>query len=68
MFENKESLADRKNPCVFPFKWENKTYHSCTMIDADGFWCATSVDTDSDVLTWGFCNDLCQLEGIVQVF
>ena len=76
MIENKESLADTKNPCVFPFKWENKTYKSCTRMDGfsnntpekAGFWCATSVDVDLDVRVWGFCNDLCPLEGTIYFF
>ena len=57
----------RKNPCVFPFKYLNKTYNSCTRKRGEGFWCATSVNDDSDMENWGFCNDLCPLEGTVQV-
>ena len=57
-----------KNPCIIPFKDSNTTYNSCTRFDSDGFWCATSVDADLEWQTWGFCNDLCPLEGIIQVF
>ena len=68
--------AYTKNPCVCPFKYLNKTYHSCTRKDGfsrdhsneEAFWCATSVDDDLDSQSWGFCNDLCQLEGKVQIF
>ena len=52
-------------PCIFPFKdfKSNTTYNSCTRFDSDGFWCATSVDTDLEWQTYGFCNDFCPLEG-----
>ena len=64
--ENKESHFYRKDPCIFPYKYSNTVYHSCTMVDWDGFWCATSVDAELDMQTWGNCNDLCPLEGTVQ--
>ena len=68
--------AHRKNPCIFPFKYENKTYNSCTrwhgtspgFPDEEAFWCATSVNADLNIQNWGFCNDFCPLEGTVQVF
>ena len=48
--------AHRKNPCIFPFNYENKTYNSCTrwhgtspgFPDEEAFWCATSVNADSN--------------------
>ena len=68
--------AERKNPCIFPFKYDNATYDSCTRSggystgypDEEAFWCATSVNADLNMQTWGFCNDLCPLEGTVQIF
>ena len=65
-----------KNPCEFPFKYLNKTYNSCTRMEGtstgypkeEAYWCATSVDTDLNMQTYGFCNDKCPLEGTVQVF
>ena len=76
IFEARYVAADRKNPCIFPFKYANKTYNFCTRKDGTtegypdekGFWCATSVDADLDVETWGFCNNLCPLEGTVRIF
>ena len=66
----------RKDACTFPFKYDNATFNSCTRRDGttegypdeEAFWCATSVDADLNMQTWGFCNNFCPLEGTVQVF
>ena len=50
--------------CIFPFKHYDTIYNSCTKNGEKGFWCATSVDANLDWQTFGFCNDLCPLEGI----
>uniref|UniRef100_A0A8C0IRQ1 Fibronectin type-II domain-containing protein n=1 Tax=Chelonoidis abingdonii TaxID=106734 RepID=A0A8C0IRQ1_CHEAB len=44
------------SPCVFPFIYKDKTYHSCTAInDQMGRpWCATTPNYDKDHL-WRFC-------------
>ena len=65
--ESNETHVDRKNPCKFPFKYYNTLYNSCTRNAAKGFWCATSVDANLNYQTWGFCNDLCPLEGMYSV-
>ena len=58
--------------CVFPFKYKEKVYSSCTYDDAvDGRpWCSVKVDTQGDVITgvsdqWGHCNDACFVEGMI---
>ena len=51
------------NPCVFPFKYKNTIYNSCTRKDSEAFWCATSVDSNLDWQLGGICSELCQLEG-----
>ena len=58
--------------CVFPFKYKDKEYSSCTYVDAvDGRpWCSVKVDTQGDVITgvsdqWGHCNDACFVEGMI---
>ena len=47
-------------PCVFPFKYENKSYDSCTKLRFKRLWCATLVDETSMVMReWGWCKDSC---------
>lgn len=43
-------------PCVFPFKYEDKQYNECTDAGrSDGLlWCATTADFDADKV-YGFC-------------
>ncbi|XP_053865736.1 epididymal sperm-binding protein 1-like [Malaclemys terrapin pileata] len=44
------------SPCVFPFIYKGKTYHSCTAVDDQMGrpWCATTSNYDKDHL-WRFC-------------
>ena len=64
IIDSKRETVDVKNPCVFPFKYRDKSYDSCTKDgDKQAFWCATSVDADLYRLTTGRCNDACPLEG-----
>ena len=58
-----------RNECIFPFKHNNVEYNSCTMANSDGLWCATSIDTNLDWQTRGFCNaeqfhETCPIEGM----
>ena len=47
-------------PCVFPFKYENKSYDSCTKLRFKRLWCATLVNETSTVMReWGWCKDSC---------
>ena len=50
----------KNTPCVFPFKFQQETYHSCTNAsDPKGnLWCSTKVDPDGYHLkgNWGFCD------------
>lgn len=41
--------------CVFPFKWEGKTYYHCGG-SISARWCATKVDNCLNLLTWDHCE------------
>jgi len=45
--------------CVFPFKYKGVEYLKCTYADSPTPWCATEVDSSSNVFTnkWGDCDD-----------
>ena len=51
-----------KNPCQFPFIHKNVKYKSCTKMDHEKLWCATTVNTTNHVTSWGYCTDSCSLE------
>jgi len=55
-------------PCVFPFKWNGKTYNSCP-IDSDDTnetWCSIKTDSNGNHITgqglWGHCGSKCKKE------
>ena len=47
--------------CVFPFIYENITYHTCTRKDSDKDWCAIEVDSNGVRIygKWGYCSPNC---------
>ena len=51
--------------CIFPFKFAQKIFNSCTREkDPDGnLWCSTKVDKDGKHIgganEWGYCEDGC---------
>lgn len=59
-----------KAPCIFPFIFENKTYHFCTKVKSktDESWCATSVDDTGHYKKpdhyWAKCEDFCAPKNI----
>ena len=63
-YDDKDYPVKSIGECRFPFKHENKEYNSCTMADSDGLWCATSVDTNLNWQTFGFCTETCPFEGM----
>ena len=57
---------DRNKECIFPFKFRNNTYKTCTW-DGDsmvGAWCSTKSDDSGqrlDGLNWGNCGKGCPI-------
>ena len=50
-------------PCVFPFKYNDKSYNTCIKGGFDFFWCATSVDWSNLYWQkWGKCTEPCPTE------
>ena len=46
--------------CVFPFQFAGRVITTCTTIDGDPrAWCATSVNSDTGMTGWGYCEDTC---------
>jgi hypothetical protein len=60
-WQNTETF--RKNlgkPCVFPFVYQGIEYHSCTAVDHDRPWCATTEGFRANEGNWGNCEkDTC---------
>ena len=58
---------DVYKPCIFPFKFSNNTYFSCTMDGNDKgdmkAWCPTKVDDSGNAMIeqgyWGYCQPEC---------
>ena len=62
----KEVEVKTKDPCIFPFKYNNKSYTSCISKDHKRHWCATSIDSRNHYQEiWGYCNDLCPKETVL---
>jgi hypothetical protein len=52
--------AIKEGPCLFPFKYNNKTYNDCAE-SKDGRWCATELKdvksrAGNNVSKWGYCE------------
>lgn len=52
--------AIKEGPCLFPFKYNNKSYNDCTE-SKDGRWCATELKNvkpraGNNVYKWGYCE------------
>ena len=48
------TLTEKGESCAFPFKYKEKTYHSCTLVDSPKLWCAITQNYDTDK-KWGYC-------------
>merc|ERR1711862_841009 len=51
-------LTKEGEKCVFPFKYKGVEHLQCTYTDSPTPWCATTVDSSSNVITnrWGDCD------------
>ena len=38
-------ITDKNKPCIFPFKFNNMTFNSCTWAYSNTVWCSTQVDS-----------------------
>ena len=63
------SGGDWDGPCVFPFSYENDNeqltqFNGCTTEDADDgtLWCATAVDSNGMVDSYGYCDSNCPID------
>ena len=59
-----QSGPDPWKQCVFPFKWDGKTFHGCTTHTSDHrLWCSTKVDSYGNHIVgknyWGHCTSNC---------
>lgn len=58
-----EDIIDE--PCVFPFKYQNNNFETCTFAGRFYSWCATKLNEDGYLLdkNWGYCNEDCPESG-----
>ena len=58
----KEFKTTSRNQCIFPFKYENKNYSSCTKADLPQYakWCAVSINNETrELKDFGYCDESC---------
>ena len=59
---SKQVQLQAKAPCQFPFIYKNEKYESCTKMDRENVWCATTVNATNHMTSWGFCTDSCPIK------
>ena len=45
--------------CIFPFKYKESWFKSCTTADYDTPWCATTLHENGHVNDWKHCSCTC---------
>ena len=46
----------KSGKCIFPFNYSRKLHNKCIEMKDGNKWCATQVNPDNKMLTWGYCN------------
>ena len=61
--KSKDALQKKSEPCIFPFRFNNITYHSCTWAYSDTAWCSTQVDSSGVHIggSKGRCDNGCMV-------
>ena len=57
-----DCFTDNDEICIFPFTYNEKSYHTCTKFGYDQFWCSTDVNkTNRNYIQdkWGVCKKTC---------
>jgi len=51
-------------PCIFPFKYQGKTYTGCTSAIIDQLWCSTKTTSNGDHIQgeYGLCSNNCKAD------
>ena len=50
------SITTPRKQCVFPFKYKEKSYTSCTSDHSHRDWCSTLNNADGTVKEYGYCD------------
>ena len=57
-----DCFTDNDEICIFPFIYKEKSYHSCTKVGYDRFWCSTDLNKTNPNYSqgnWGVCKNTC---------
>ncbi|CAL4124165.1 unnamed protein product, partial [Meganyctiphanes norvegica] len=49
------------SPCIFPYKYKNKMYYTCTTVDSLIPWCAAEIDETACVIKATYCDTTCNI-------
>ena len=59
-----QDIDESFQKCIFPFKFWDITFNSCTLFRENGPWCSTKVDINGDFIEgyYGYCGTNCPYE------
>ena len=59
-----EIISSENKPCIFPFTYENQTFHDCTTFNDTEPWCSTKTYNESNQHFgdgyFGYCDSNCE--------